>query len=448
MRLNRKQTFVIVFLNVVIAALVAFILLYPRFGKADGEQPSGPDIDGNDVTDPTDTPPDEVYVKLRDATSGAVEEVIRETHIQGSGDETALLTQYVNGTLYIFGNATVSDYDFDSYGGFLCTVSDIGKITSFTYYDGRMTAAKLVNGGFAVATVVNADSDKTNYKLYVTDFSGETIEVASPSAAVEDIITVDGTIAAVITRPTLTSFMLTEYSFGADGKWNSERSTHISSGYTLDYFDCFCLGDKYILAARAYSLPRYDSIVFYTFAAGGDASAHFYGGSSENLMQPYAVMPYANGFIALARRDGVAAIVTVDYAFLNYRRELLGFIFTDARLFFRNDKYYAVLDCPDGSVTYEIDNNVSRKIISAADGVAVSAVINSNGAMLAGKADSALKLTDTAAARALVLDMADVKVFGGYRLGDETVLVLSATGGAALSAPIGGRDIYVIAVNI
>ena len=114
MRLNRKQTFVIVFLNVVIAALVAFILLYPRFGKADGEQPSGPDIDGNDVTDPTDTPPDEVYVKLRDATSGAVEEVIRETHIQGSGDETALLTQYVNGTLYIFGNATVSDYDFDS----------------------------------------------------------------------------------------------------------------------------------------------------------------------------------------------------------------------------------------------------------------------------------------------------------------------------------------------
>ena len=79
--------------------------------------------------------------------------------------------------------------------------------------------------------------------------------------------------------------------------------------------------------------------MFYTFEAGGDATAHFYGGSGDSIMQPYAVMPYPEGYVALCRRNGVAAIVTVDYTFMSYRRDLLGFGFDGARLVYFNDQY-------------------------------------------------------------------------------------------------------------
>ena len=232
--------------------------------------------------------------------------------------------------------------------------------------------------------------------------------------------------------------------------WAAEHNTRITSGYTLDYFDCYRLGDGYILAARAYSLPRYDSIVFYTFEAGGDATAHFYGGSGDSIMQPYAVMPYPEGYVALCRRNGVAAIVTVDYTFMSYRRDLLGFAFDGARLLYCNDLYYACFDSADGSTVYELDEKLNRRTLSAADGMSPSCAIKSAGAIIVGATDDGkAKLTDASGSRALSLDIQSGVFYGGYRTTDgHTVIVLSATGGDALTAPSGGRDVYVICVKI
>ena len=290
---------------------------------------------------------------------------------------------------------------------------------------------------------------RTTPALCAAAKDGKAEEVATLDGAASDIIAIGGTRVAVVTKPNVNSFKLTEYAVTGDG-WAAEHNTRITSGYTLDYFDCYRLGDGYILAARAYSLPRYDSIVFYTFEAGGDATAHFYGGSGDSIMQPYAVMPYPEGYVALCRRNGVAAIVTVDYTFMSYRRDLLGFAFDGARLLYCNDLYYACFDSADGSTVYELDEKLNRRTLSAADGMSPSCAVKSAGAIIVGATDDGkAKLTDASGSRALSLDIQSGVFYGGYRTTDgNTVIVLSATGGDALTAPSGGRDVYVICVKI
>ncbi len=443
MRLNKRQIAVITVLNVVIAALVAAIFLLPAVASANG---GGGGNGGNtDVI----TPPTDEHEKLREPTAGRVPQIQRETRLMGTGDETVEAVHFVDGIAFIFGNATVSGLDFDSYGGFLCMVGSKGNILGFTYFDGRLTAVGVAEGGFAAATIVRGGTDEAVARLYSVDYDGKAEAVATLDGAASDIIAIGGTRVAVVTKPNVNSFKLTEYAVTGDG-WAAEHNTRITSGYTLDYFDCYRLGDGYILAARAYSLPRYDSIVFYTFEAGGDATAHFYGGSGDSIMQPYAVMPYPEGYVALCRRNGVAAIVTVDYTFMSYRRDLLGFAFDGARLLYCNDLYYACFDSADGSTVYELDEKLNRRTLSAADGMSPSCAIKSAGAIIVGATDDGkAKLTDASGSRALSLDIQSGVFYGGYRTTDgNTVIVLSATGGDALTAPSGGRDVYVICVKI
>lgn len=442
MRISKFQLVIITILNVVIAALVAVIFLIPALSPVKG-------ADSTDVKTNTDEPIEEQHNKLRGAADGRISDIVRETRLMGTGDETAVKVYTVDGVTYIFGNATVKGLDFDKFGGFLCTVNSIGSITGFTYLDGRITAVGKVGGGFAAATLSGADPDFQTSRLYYVGYDGAAKSVAALDGECVDIKAFDTRKVAVVTRPSENSFKLTEYAVSDGELWAAEHNTRISSGYTLDYFDCFKLGDGYILAARAYNLPRYDSIVFYTFSAGGDASAHFYGGSGENLMQPYAVLPYKYGYLALCRRDGVAAIVTVDYAFMSYHRDLLGFAFSSARLIDSADIYYACFECAGGNVVYEIDGNLSRRVLSAAGGMSLDTVVSSNGAVLAGEVDGKAKITDLSGSRVLALDITGVKFYGGYRSADGlTVLILSADGGNALTTASGGKDIYVIAVKL
>lgn len=442
MRISKFQLVIITILNVVIAALVAVIFLLPALSPA--KSANSPDVKPN-----TDVPIEEQHNKLRGASDGRISDILRETRLMGTGDETAVNVYTVDGITYIFGNATVKGLDFDSFGGFLCTVNAIGTITGFTYLDGRITAVGKVGIGFAAATLSGADPDFQSSRLYYIGYDGAAKSVAALDGECVDIKAFDTRKIAVVTRPSVNSFKLTEYAVSDGELWAAEHNTRISSGYTLDYFDCFKLGDGYILAARAYNLPRYDSIVFYTFSAGGDASAHFYGGSGKNLMQPYAVMPYKNGYLALCRSDSVAAIVTVDYTFMSYRMDLLGFTFSSATLFDSADMYYACFECVDGNVVYEIDGNLSRRVLSAANGMSLNIVVNSNGVVLAGGADGKAKITDLSGSRVLALDISGVTFYGGYRSADGlTVLIFSADGGNALTATSGGKDIYVIAVKL
>ena len=437
MRLNKSQIAVITVLNVMIAALVATIFLLPSIAASGGGG-------GGKGDTPVVTPPQE-HVKLRDPIAGKVPEISRETRLMGTGDETVVAVYFMDGVAYIFGNATVGDLDFDDYGGFLCRVAANGKISGFTYFDGRLTAVGIVEHGFAAAAASDGEA-----VIYVVGYDGEAKKAATLDGAAVDIIPISAYRTAVVTKPNDNAFKLTEYASAIGTEWAAEHNTHISSGYTLDYFGCYRLGNEYILTARAYSLPRYDSIVFYTFEAGGDASAHFYGGSGDSMLQPYAVQPYSNGYILLGRRDGVAAIVTVDYSFMSYRRDLLGFSFESAELLYCGGKYYACFVRADGTTVYELDERLDRRAVATAKDIDLDCAIQSGGTLLAGKtSDSEAKLASADGERVLSLEISDCVFYGGCRNADgKTVLVLSATGGKALSEPSGGRDVYVVAVGV
>lgn len=458
MRLTKTHAAVITILNIIIATLLAFIFLYkPGYalvssdGGGSGNVGIGGDANGGNTGDGTPVITEPEHVKTRPAAAGRVSEIARETRLMGTGDENIVRLFDMNGTSYIFGNATVGDYDFDGYGGFLCVVDATGTISRFSYFSGRATAVGMIENGYAVATLDSSSGENVSH-MYFVDLGGEISDGAELDGEGIDILALESNRIAVVTRPSANAFKLTEYAVDSRGDmpvFSAEHNTCISSAYALDYFSCFRLGEQYIIAARAYSLPRYDSVVFYTFEAGGDAQSHLYGGSGDSLMQPYAVLPYKNGYIALCRRDGVAAIVTVDYKFVSYRRDLLGFAFTSARLEYVNDKYYACFEHAEGVVTYEIDNLMNRRTVNSAQDVKLNCAVNSGGTVIIGTTGEGLRIVDLSGTRLLDLDVHGANVCGGFRTADGyTTLVLSATGGDALTTPTGGRDIYIVTVRV
>lgn len=438
MRLSKSQSAVIILLNVIIALLLCFIFLFPQLlvtapPKGDGDTPN--DVPG--IVDP--------HEKLRAAKPGKTSDILRETQLMGSGDETVLGAYNVDGNIYIFGNATVGDYDFDDYGGFLCVLENNGKIARFEYFTGRMTAVAVVENGFAVATVAEAGTQRERNILYEV---GDAVrEAAELDGTALDVLAVDPGRIAVVIKKNDNCIRLTEYAI-SDGKYNRDRSTDVSSGYDLDYFDCYILGERYIVTARARSLPRYDSIMFFVFEAGGDPIVHTYGGSGESLLQPYAVMPYEKGYIVLARRGGTATVIGVDYSFKSYKRDLLDFAFDDAKLVHDGKNYYACFITGGSAVTYALDDELKTgEKITALDGATLDKATNEPSLFFA-VTGSALSVISKVDGGKTTLELAGATVFACFINSDgvETV-VISASGGNAVSAPIGGKDIYVLALR-
>lgn len=450
MRITKAQAIVITVLNIIIAALLVFIFAFPklRAGNADGSGNGGitPPTDDDPPSDNTDVPP--AHEKLRDATNGATPEIARETRLMGNGDESVAEVFFRSGTTYIFGNATVAGLDFDSYGGFLCTVNAAGTILSFDYFEGNITAVCNTGAGFAVCA-----AEKLHFVDYDCTVTGET---ALDGAAL-DVFSVGNNKLAVVTQPTPTSLKFAEYVFGGGtADIVSAYSTRIDSGYTLKYFDCYDFGETFVIAARAYSLPRYDATVFFKFVPGGDAESHYYG-SSGDTMRPYAVMPCSAGYFALAAKNGIATIVSVDYTFMNYHSYSLGFTFADARLLYSNGKYFACFDRTDGAVTYELESDLSRRKLSVLDGVFIDCAIKTDRVLITGalpelgatgeKTYSGAQITSPYSDYALSLDIKNAVFYGGFDNGGKLTIVLSATGGDALSKPTAGRDVYVVTIK-
>lgn len=441
MRITKKQIAVITVLNIVIAGLIAAIVLLrtPRLAEG-GTDGGGGDDGGIQVV----APPHE---KLRDAQKGKVKEISYETRLMGSGDESVIFTFNAGGVTYIFGNAVVPDYDFESSGGFLCRIGSDGRILGFTYFDGKLCAAGVVEGGFCAATVMNAGADDEKSTLYAVGDDGTTVELSTVEGTVVDVMTVDSKKMAVIAAIGDGTLKLTEFTRAGDG-WALGSSTRISNALKLSYFDCYILNEEYIISARAFSDPRYDAIVFYTFRAGGDAVPHYYGGNDESMLRPYAVLPYDNGYIAVCDKNGEAAIVTVDYGFKSFRRDMLGFKFTDGSLTELNGKYYACFVTADGGITYELDQQLNRKTVTAISGARLSGVVNMDSPLYVCTTSTAVTIKD-GANMSVTLDIKDCAINRVIKTGyNELLIVMTAKGGDALSKPTGGADVYAIAVKL
>ncbi len=434
MKLNKAQTIVITFLNIVIVVLAAVLLFVPLGGVASvgGRNETGGD-GGNGGGGGADVP----HVKLRDANRGAVPQVLRETRLMGNGDETVAAVFFIEGVSYIFGNATVKGLDFDDYGGFLCVVNAAGTILSFTYYDGFIGAASIVEGGFAVGA---------GESLYFTDFGGDAVKMADTDGPVADILCAGSAKTAVVTQPTPQSLKLTEYNVVGD-EWKAGRATRIISGFDLDFFDCYYFKNgQYVISARASSQPRYEALAFFKFDVGGDAVEHYEGGSAESITRPYAVMPYKGGYLAIASKNGIAALVTLDPTLKLYQSKSLDFTFDDARLFMCGGKYYACFYRSDGAFTLEIEENLNHVRKTAFEGVELQYMIAADTPIAAGRISDGAAIIGGQDSK-LSLEISGAVIYDGNLSDDGITLVLSSTGGAALSKPTAERDIYVITVD-
>lgn len=432
MRINKRQTAVITLLSVAIVVLVGYLLFFQYRVHIK------PGADGG-APPPVQTPAE--HEKLRKASSGKDGAIVRETRLMGSGDETVVACYRFGGVTYVFGNATVGDLDF-GVGGFLCMLDGLGSITGFTYFDGKLTAAAMAEGGFAVAAT---EREGERSLLYSVTPDGTASVAARPSARVIDVLCFGGTRVCAVTQSNPYSLALTEYD-AAGGQWTAGGKTEISGRYELTYFDCYYMGGQYIISARARTLPNYDdALVFYSFTVGGNAASHYYGGSGENSVTPYAVMPYADGFVGYAARGGVTVMLTVDYTFTRYTRAETGFNAHGACFTPSDGAAYACFDCDGGYVTFAQDDALARRIVSAANGVKITAA---SGSAIAGGGDTSLKLIDTAAEKTVTLSAENSQVYAMFSDGGTVTAVISAKGGASLSAPSGGSDIYIITVKL
>ncbi len=439
MRLSKSQLAVITILNVIIAALVTFIFVMPLFAPDSprGDEPNGPDD--------ADPPPSEVvHNKFRDGVAGKAEGILLETQLMGSGDEEILGVYRSGEMLYMFGNTTVGDYDFDGYGGFLCRVDGKGKIAAYDYFAGRITAVNIVEGGFAAAVVSDAGTDAERSAVYFVDYDGKSVECCVPGGTVCDIMPAENGTVAVVTQRGSTTIELAEYIPQSDG-WKKARSTAIANGFALEYFDCYMLGEEYTVAARASSLPRYDAIAFFTFRVGGDPQEHIYGGNDDNLLEPYAVLPYPRGYAVLAKRGGSAIVAGVDYSFTHYRRDNLQVAATGGGLIGDGETYYATL-YGETPITYtfgaELDDIKREDRLNEKNPLYYSAgrLFVSTGSMLEIYGGSSLLNK---------FDITDAAIYCCMKNSDGTyTVVLSATGGSALSAPKGGREAYVLKLEL
>ncbi|MCH5350833.1 MAG: hypothetical protein J1F39_02550 [Clostridiales bacterium] len=432
MKLSKAQGIVITLLNIVIVALVAVLLFVPEFSILGSVAVGGkPDDDPPQIV--PDDPP--VHNKLRAPSEGKAEGILSETRLMGLGDESVVKTFFLFGSVYIFGNATVKGLDFDYYGGYICKLSEEGEIKAFSYLDEMISAVAAYGETFIAAAGKSVYSVDTDCNL--------TVRVEQTDGDALDVLPIDNGMVAVISQPLSTSLKLTEYSVN---EWASGHITRIDSVYSLKYLGCFDMSDRYVLAARAHSLPRYDSLVMYSFIAGGDGTLHSYGGDGENTVHPYAVMPCGNGFVAACSKNGIATVLFIDYSFTLYHVYTLGFTATGAKLVY-SSVCYACFEGADGFVTYKAQGTVKPERVSAFDGIKVCAA---RGGLFMGVVPGgeggAVAVFDEG--KTLVsFSVSGGEAYSLERSGDKIKAVISATGGEGVSAPSGGRDVYYLVLK-
>ncbi|MDE7107092.1 MAG: hypothetical protein K2O39_02090 [Clostridiales bacterium] len=150
----------------------------------------------------------------------------------------------------------------------------------------------------------------------------------------------------------------------------------------------------------------------------------------------------------MSEKNGEAAIVTVDYDFKSFRRDMLGFKLTDASLTEVNGKYYACFVRADGGITYELDKLLNRKTVTAISGARLSAVVNMDSPLYVCTTDTAVIIKDGGDV-SVTLDVKDAVINRIIKTGyNEMLIVLTAKGGDALSTPTGGADVYAISVKL
>lgn len=195
------------------------------------------------------------HQRLREATVSLDPSFAFSQTIGGSGDEQLVDVFFHGERLYIFGNTTSGDYDFDRSGAFVAITDAYGKTLDFVSYEGRLVAVTLYEGGFLLAI----DQSSAPIALAI-DYDGNQLKsYALPTVRAEvalDVKYVDGGylfVTSMIQGITdFTKLKLTLLTPSLEFK----SSVVTDEVYSLEYVDTLDIMGSYKLVANALSSLR------------------------------------------------------------------------------------------------------------------------------------------------------------------------------------------------
>jgi hypothetical protein len=266
-KLSTKQLKIIIALNVVIILLLVGVMIFaPPLAAFLPSNPSG----GGDPSDK-----EAVHSRLRAANISLNPSLAWELELLGSGEETAKNVFIKNNTIYIFGNTSSHDLDFDKEGVFLAIMDTYGVTKAFFVYgekEDKLQRAIECEGGFLLAI----EGSKAPY-LLVVDGNGLPLSKKSDfSNRKETILSLKYYqnryfLFTNIEDNTTAVKSLRIYFF--DENFNFVSSTIARDDYSLLLFDFVVISDKVIAFCSAYSEIG-SHVVAISFVSGASAEIH------------------------------------------------------------------------------------------------------------------------------------------------------------------------------
>ncbi|MBR2971261.1 MAG: hypothetical protein IKC48_05665 [Clostridia bacterium] len=245
---TKNQLRVIAALLVVVLSLAVGLVFY---------QPTAISASAGDgsITDEGEGEQPTPHQRVREATVSLDPSFAFSQTIGGSGDEQLVDVFYHGERLYIFGNTTSVDYDFDRSGAFVAITDAYGKTLDFVSYEGKLVAVTLYEGGYLLAI----DQSSTPIAIAI-DYDGrEKKSLALPTVRAEvalDVKYVDGGylfVTSLIQGITdFTKLKLTILTPDLEFK----SSVVTDEVYSLDYVDTLDIMGSYKLVANALSSLR------------------------------------------------------------------------------------------------------------------------------------------------------------------------------------------------
>lgn len=237
---SKSQLRIITALLIVVIALAGGLFFYLPTTQAGTTLPPTPE----------DPPP--THAKVRDAEISLDPSLIFTQTFGGSGEESIIDVFYNDNLLYIFGNTTSTDFDFDSAGAFLAILNSSGKTLDFLTYDGTLKAVTLFDGGYLMAI-----DHRLSPLALAVDYGGEEIKsVALDTVRDEETLDIkyvdSGYLFITALVQNITGFTRLKMTM-LDSSLEFTGSVVTDEVYSLSYIDTLDVMGEYRLVANALS---------------------------------------------------------------------------------------------------------------------------------------------------------------------------------------------------
>lgn len=343
---KQSQLRILAALLIVVIALAAGLFFFiPTKENAD--------VGAQIAPTPTDTQPAQ-HKKLREAEISLEPNLSYTQTIGGSGDERVVETFFNDDKLYIFGNTTSNDFDFDQSGAFLAILDEYGSTLSFKSYQGELKAVTLFEGGFVMAL------DRSSPVAVAVDYMGDEI-VATGLSTVSEEKTLDikytdecflyiTSLTQSATGRTRLKMTMLDFSLKYIG------SLITNEVYSLEYIDTLDVMGEYRLIANALS----DKNMICT-GPWGKKLAHYpldasYRAIDFWILDDFYYLAETDKGTELVKADGTSVTLDVDHKGGNIVGDDANLYINVGNSFFCTDGERITFSAQYGKTNFYVDN--------------------------------------------------------------------------------------------